>query len=188
MMNYAMGVRRGEVHWVRNNHAYGSEMRKDRPAIVVSNNMGNEHSPVIEVVYMTTQPKKDLPTHVFIKSTSNGRCEGSTALCEQIHTIGKERLKENSYVCRLTDDEMDKIDEALMISLGLDDYLPGDDEQPERHEEHCEAPDEVEEYEEYEEYDDSELAETMDKLRHAEMERDFYKQQYDMLLDKIMNR
>lgn len=187
-MNYAMGVRRGEIHWVKNRFAAGSEQKNDRPAIVVSNDMCNEHSPTIEVVYMTTQPKKNLPTHVCIDSTSNGKCEGSTALCEQIHSISRERLQDNSYVCRLTDEEMERIDEALMISLGLDDYIPGDDEQTERHEEHCEAPDEVEEYEEYEEYDDSELEDAMDKLRHAEMERDFYKQQYDMLLDKIMNR
>lgn len=47
----------------------GSEQHSDRPAVVVSNNKNNENSNVIEIVYMTTQPKTDLPTHVTVRST-----------------------------------------------------------------------------------------------------------------------
>lgn len=59
----------------------GSEQFADRPAVVVSNDENNKHSGVIEVVYMTTQPKTDLPTHVTVRST--GRL--STVLCISIH-------------------------------------------------------------------------------------------------------
>ena len=77
-------IKRGEMFYIsRGGASYnGSEQHADRPAVVVSNNKNNENSNVVEVVYMTTQPKTDLPTHVTIRST--GRI--STALCEQVYS------------------------------------------------------------------------------------------------------
>ena len=64
-------IKRGEMFYIsRGGASYnGSEQHADRPAVVVSNNKNNENSNVVEVVYMTTQPKTDLPTHVTIRST-----------------------------------------------------------------------------------------------------------------------
>lgn len=92
----------------------GSEQHSDRPAVVVSNNKNNENSNVVEVVYMTTQPKTDLPTHVTVRST--GRI--STVLCEQVYSVSTERV--GTYIGECTDKEMENIDIALMISLQLD--------------------------------------------------------------------
>lgn len=75
---------------------------------------GNENSNTIEVVYLTTQPKTDLPTHCVIRST--GRI--STVLCEQVHSVAVERV--GNYIGQCTDKEMENIDIALMISLSLD--------------------------------------------------------------------
>jgi mRNA interferase MazF len=103
----------------------GSEQSTGRPAIVVSNDMCNKYSNTIEVVYLTSQEKKPLPTHVEVI------CQvPSTALCEQICSVSKDRL--SSFVRTCTDAEMKKIDEALMISLGIDcndctKGLPADD-------------------------------------------------------------
>ena len=38
-----------------------------RPAVIVSNDKNNAKSNTVEVVYMTTKPKTDLPTHVYIE-------------------------------------------------------------------------------------------------------------------------
>ena len=92
----------------------GSEQHSDRPAVVVSNNKNNENSNVVEIVYMTTQPKTDLPTHVTIRST--GRI--STVLCEQVSSVSTERV--NNYIGQVSEQEMKNIDIALMISLQLD--------------------------------------------------------------------
>ena len=105
--------RRYILHCPRGGAVTGSEQYADRPAIIVSNNECNKHSSVIEVVYITTQPKADLPTHVTIRST--GRT--SIALCEQVSSVSTERV--NNYIGRVTDQEMENIDIALMISLGL---------------------------------------------------------------------
>lgn len=107
-------MKRGDIFYIARGEAVtGSEQYADRPAIIVSNNECNKHSSVIEVVYITTQPKKDLPTHVTIRST--GRI--SIALCEQVSSVSTERV--NNYIGRVTDQEMENIDIALMISLGI---------------------------------------------------------------------
>lgn len=108
-------IRRGEIVYIgKGGITTGSEQHPNRPAIVVSNDMNNEHSEVIEVVYLTTQPKTDLPTHVTIRSTS----KLSTALCEQVSAVSVDRV--NAYAGQCSEKEMENIDIALMISLGLD--------------------------------------------------------------------
>ena len=60
-------MKRGEIYYIESTYREtGSEQRGGRPAVIVSNDKNNENSEVVEVVYMTTKPKNDLPTHVFI--------------------------------------------------------------------------------------------------------------------------
>lgn len=107
-------IRRGEIFYIaRGGATNGSEQFADRPAVVVSNDENNKHSGVIEVVYMTTQPKTDLPTHVTVRST--GRL--STVLCEQVSSVSTDRV--NNYIGQVSEQEMKNIDIALMISLQL---------------------------------------------------------------------
>ncbi len=92
----------------------GSEQDSGRPAVIVSNNVGNQHSECVEIVYLTTKDKKPLPTHTEVL------CKvPSTALCEQVHTVYKERL--GDFIRSATGAEMAAIDEALKISLDLND-------------------------------------------------------------------
>lgn len=108
-------MKRGEIYFVISNYREeGSEQRGDRPAVIVSNDMCNDSSEVVEIVYMTTQPKSDLPTHVYIRSARYP----STLLCEQVHSVSKLRIGE--LIGKLTDEEMKALDAALAISLGLD--------------------------------------------------------------------
>ena len=74
-----MSINRGDIFYVNPSETVGSEQRSGRPAIIVSNPLCNEHSPVVEVVYLTCQYKKPMPTHVRIESAG----KRSTALCEQ---------------------------------------------------------------------------------------------------------
>ena len=68
----------------------------------------------VVVVFLTSQPKKDMSTHVTIRTT--GRV--SEALCEQPTTISVERL--NNRIGSVTEREMQQIDIALQIALNLD--------------------------------------------------------------------
>ena len=97
-----MGINRGDVFYVNRSETIGSEQRSGRPAIIVSNPECNEHSPVVEVVYLTCQYKKPMPTHVRIESIGRR----STALCEQITSVDVSRL--GDYKGHLTDGEMEQ--------------------------------------------------------------------------------
>lgn len=106
--------RRGEIYYIESVwNSVGSEQRGTRPAVIVSNEKNNRFSSTVEVVFMTTQPKNDMPTHVTILSTGRP----STVLCEQINTVSIERIAD--YCGECSDEEMKKIDEALLISLEL---------------------------------------------------------------------
>ena len=113
--NKKMGiVHRGEIYYVKSYYTTGSEQKAGRPAVIVSNEKNNEFAEVVEVVYLTTRQKKDLPTHVSIRSTGHG----CVVLCEQITSVSKERL--GDYAGKVTASEMANIETAMMISLQLD--------------------------------------------------------------------
>jgi mRNA interferase MazF len=120
-------VMRGEVYYFRYNDSVGSEMGIGRPGVIVSNDLGNKNSPVVNVIMMTTTPKNmDITVKLHTPKKQ------SWALCNQIFTYDKQRL--GTYMCILDDEEMGAIDEALRKALALGS--------------------EVEEYEEYEESDE----------------------------------
>lgn len=105
--------KRGEIYYIEPYYTTGSEQKAGRPAVIVSNEKNNEYSSTVEVVYLTTKPKHDLPTHVTVRGTGRD----SIALCEQITSVAIERLSEYRGVCN--NQELAAIDTALMISLDL---------------------------------------------------------------------
>lgn len=108
-------VKRGEIYFVNGKGNVGSEQNGNRFAIIVSNNVGNKYSPVVQAVYVTCKlGKAKIPTHVYIESAK----KPCIALCEQIHTIDKTRLVR--CIGTITERERIKIDNALAISIGLD--------------------------------------------------------------------
>ena len=107
-------IHRGDVFYVSPLNPVGSEYKKSRPAVVVSNDRNNLNSPVVEICYFTLRNKSESPTHVYIKE---GACYNSTVICEQITTISIERM--GDFMCHLSDSDMEKIDSALLSSLGI---------------------------------------------------------------------
>ncbi len=178
----------------------GSEQYADRPAVVVSNDENNKHSGIIEVAYLTTQPKTELPTHVTIRST--GRV--STVLCEQVTSVSVERV--NNYIGQVSEQEMKNIDIALMISLQLD----GDSKSHKQYNETIKKQQEEidglkKEIEQVQQECDERIAEIeqeaavyveenrkvaenreSEDIIKVKTERDTYKQMYESLLEKIM--
>lgn len=194
-------IRRGEIFYIaRGGASCGSEQYADRPAVVVSNDENNKHSGIIEVAYLTTQPKTELPTHVTIRST--GRV--STVLCEQVTSVSVERV--NNYIGQVSEQEMKKIDIALMISLQLD----GDSKSHKQYNETIKKQQEEidglkKEIEQVQQECDDRIAEIeqeaavyveenrkvaesreSEDIIKVKTERDTYKQMYESLLEKIM--
>lgn len=122
-------MKRGEIWYVKKFPSYGCVTESGRPAIIVSNDVGNRFSDTVEVVYLTTKSKKPMPTHVSIASSRMP----STALCEQIHSVSKDLLTELCGNC--SEQEMLEIDNAVGISIGLYPVPNCEDEKEEKKEE-----------------------------------------------------
>ena len=110
-------IKRGAVFYVKNDPKRpecGAEIWSDRPAVIVSNDKNNQHSPAVEIVFLTTKQKHAaLPTHVQVHSCG----KIATALCEQVHTIDKERL--GGFMGNLNVNEMRNISTAIALGLEI---------------------------------------------------------------------
>jgi len=88
------------------------EQRGFRPVLVLQNDKGNKYSGTTIVACITSEPKKELDVHAYIKLS-----KPSIILLEQIKTISKTRLYE--YLGKVNNEELHKIEEKLKVSLGL---------------------------------------------------------------------
>jgi mRNA interferase MazF len=109
---------RGSVVTVRFDPAVGREIRKTRPAVVVSNDAACRFDAVVQVVPVTRLPDRELrPYESRLTSSSSGIEKPSRLVANQIRTISKQRI--GSVIGALTGDEQRDLDVALRIQLGL---------------------------------------------------------------------
>lgn len=171
-MNYSLNtkeVKRGDIFYITYSKNFNDSYSYDttgRPGVIVSDNHLNRGSEYVEVVYLTTKIKRDMPTHadVFCKSPS-------TALCETIHTVEKDRI--GTYVRTVSDEEMKDIERGLRRSLGMG-TLDSDMKK-------------VVSVNDAEPNNDMELA-SMQKEIQLTAERDMFKKLYEDLLSKVVGR
>lgn len=111
-------MRRGDVYRVRLDPTEGREIRKTRPAVVVSNRAACRFDSVIQIVPITRLPQRELrPYESAVSSETSGVAKPSRAVANQIRTVGRHRF--GKRVGRLTPDELGLLDLALLIQLGL---------------------------------------------------------------------
>ena len=112
-------IKRGDIYYADLNPVVGSEQGGTRPVLVISNDIGNKHSPTVIIAAITSRvhTKAKLPTHTAIKDFE-GLNKDSIILLEQIRTIDKKRLRE--HIGMLDSQQILTADNALLISLGLD--------------------------------------------------------------------
>lgn len=114
-------VKRGYIFFADLSPVVGSEQGGVRPVLVVQNDVGNKYSPTVIIAAITSQIEKaKLPTHVEVEAKEYGLEKDSVILLEQIRTIDKQRLQ--GKVTELDGRVMQKVSQALKISLGLIDF------------------------------------------------------------------
>ena len=114
-----VNIRRGDIYYADLSPVVGSEQGGIRPVLIVQNDVGNRFSPTVIAAAITSQRgKAKLPTHILLDSQTTGLSRDSIVLLEQVRTIDKHRLKER--MGRLDSGSMDRVDQALSISFGLD--------------------------------------------------------------------
>jgi len=112
-------LRRGAVVTVRFDPAVGSEIRKTRPAVIVSNDAACRFDAVVQVVPVTGLPERDLrPYEARVASGASGVEGPSRLVANQVRTISKQRI--GNVIGALEAEEQRDLDAALRIQLGLD--------------------------------------------------------------------
>jgi len=105
--------RRGEVYWVAFGPAMGGEIRKTRPAIVVSNDAANTALNRLQVVPITSQTARVYPSEALVRL----RGEPRKAMVDQLTTASRKRLV--GYLGKLGAGDMEQVDRALRLQLAL---------------------------------------------------------------------
>lgn len=115
-------IKRGELYYADLSPVVGSEQGGVRPILIVQNDTGNKYSPTIIAAAVTSKLNKaKLPTHIELNAREFGLMKDSVILLEQIRTLDKRRLKER--IGELPPITMQKVNTALLISLGFDNFL-----------------------------------------------------------------
>ena len=106
-------MKRGEVWWINFEPSLGGEIRKQRPAIIVSNDAANHYLNRVQVVPITSNVDKLYPSEGYV--TFRGK--KSKAMADQITTVSKKRLINSAGSISKT--EMEGISKAISTQLDL---------------------------------------------------------------------
>lgn len=108
-------MNRGEVWRVNFEPAVGGEIRKQRPAVIVSNDVANKYLNRLQVVPLTSQADKVYPCEAVV--TVAGKT--NKAMADQLTTVSKKRLV--NHLGKLSSPDMSRVEHAIKVQLGLDD-------------------------------------------------------------------
>lgn len=112
-------MNRGDMYWVRLDPIEGSEQAGTRPAVIVSRNAINRHSPVVVICPLTSAEHvtRLYPSDVFIQAPEGGLRTDSVVLTLQVRAVAKTRLLEQ--LGALKADTLAQVEQALKTTLAL---------------------------------------------------------------------
>jgi mRNA interferase MazF len=109
----ATSIERGDVLWVDFEPSLGGEIKKTRPAVIVSNNTANTHLNRVQVVPITSNTERLYPGEAFV--SLNG--EKRKAMADQLTTVSKQRL--GGRVGVLNTEDITRVEAAIAVQLAL---------------------------------------------------------------------
>lgn len=105
---------RGDIWWINFDPSVGQEIKKKRPAIIVSNNMSNKYLKRFQVIPVSSNVEKIYPSETTIQ------IEGNTGkvMADQLTTVSELRLV--SKIGNVTEKELEEIESIIKLQLDLD--------------------------------------------------------------------
>ena len=111
-------IKRGDVFLVNFDPSVGAEARKTRPAVVVSNDINNAHSPIVSISPITSSVSRIYVFEVEIPAQTDGLDFHSKVMVNQTRAVDKIRLIKK--LGRLPQSIMKEVDRALKLHYELD--------------------------------------------------------------------
>lgn len=106
-------MKRGEVWWINFEPSIGGEVRKQRPAVIVSNDAANYYLNRVQVVPLTSSVDKLYPSEAYVSFQG----KKAKAMADQLTTVSKQRLINPSG--SVSSIEMESIGKAITTQLDL---------------------------------------------------------------------
>jgi mRNA interferase MazF len=106
-------MKRREVWWVNFDPSIGGEIKKKRPAVIISNDASNKFLNRVQVVPLTSKTERIYPSEAVVVFQGEER----KAMADQLATVSKERLFSRTDI--LSQEDMRKIEEAVKVQLDI---------------------------------------------------------------------
>ena len=115
MMGYP---KKGEIYLVNFDPTIGHEVKKKRPALILSNNIHNQYSPLVTVAPLSSNTNKVYPFEIYVLKKLTGLNENSKIMIIQLRSIDKKRLL--NKIGNIEDKEItNKINKIISEHFGL---------------------------------------------------------------------
>ena len=109
--------KRGQIWVLRLDPTVGAEIKKTRPALIISNDICNKYTATVTVLPITSQASGVQPFEVSLSPPEGGLLKDSKIKSQQIRTVDKSRLVK--LIGAISQEKLRQTEQALLIHLDI---------------------------------------------------------------------